>query len=92
MPEVHFTIRWPNGIEETCYSPSTAIHQHLSVGQSYLVADFLDRARAGLQAASNRVEAKFGYHCSSALDQLARIEMQAALQPQSGQVACIAMR
>jgi uncharacterized repeat protein (TIGR04042 family) len=92
MPEVRFTIRWPDGTEETCYSPSTAIHQHLSAGASYPLLEFLDRARAGLQAASDRVEAEFGYRCSSALDQLAQIEMQAALQPQSGHVACLAIR
>ncbi|TJZ90910.1 MSMEG_0570 family nitrogen starvation response protein [Paracoccus gahaiensis] len=89
MPEVHFTLRWPDGTEENCYSPSTAIHQHLSAGTAYPMPDFLTRARAGLNAASDRVAAKYGYACSSALDQLARIEARAATQPADGQVTCL---
>lgn len=91
MPEVRFTIRWPDGTEEGCYSPSTAIHQHLTAGTSYPLPDFLARARTGLQAASDRVAAKFGFACSSAMDQLARIEARAATQPSDGQVTCLSI-
>ncbi|CAM3050226.1 MSMEG_0570 family nitrogen starvation response protein [Paracoccus nototheniae] len=91
MPEVRFTIRWPDGTEESCYSPSTAIRQHVSAGTAYPLPEFLDRARAGLNAASDRVAAKFGYACSSALDQLARIEARAATQPPDGQVICLSL-
>ncbi|WP_149139709.1 MSMEG_0570 family nitrogen starvation response protein [Gemmobacter caeruleus] len=77
MPEVIFHIRWPDGVEERCYSPSTIIHQHLSAGQSYPLDDFLARVRAGLIEASDRVAAKYGFACSSAMDQLARIEANA---------------
>lgn len=91
MPEVRFTIRWPDGHEESCYSPSTAIGRHLQAGASYPLPDFLMRARAGLNEASARVAAKYGFACSSAVDQLDRIEQRAALQPITGQVACLAM-
>ncbi|MEI4474062.1 MSMEG_0570 family nitrogen starvation response protein [Frigidibacter sp. MR17.24] len=89
MPEVRFTIRWPDGAEEVCYSPSTVIHQHLSAGTSYPLPDFLARARAALTEASDRVAAKYGFACSAAMDQLSRIETQAAMQAPGGVVACL---
>ncbi len=91
MPEVRFTIRWPDGAEESCYSPSTAIHRHLDAGQTYPLAEFLERARAGLNEASDRVAAKYGFACSSAMDQLARIEAEAQNQPIDGQVICLSL-
>lgn len=91
MPEVRFTIRWPDGSEESCYSPSTAILRHLDAGCVYPLAEFLERARAGLNEASDRVAAKYGFACSSALDQLGRIETVAASQRTDGQVTCIAL-
>ncbi len=91
MPEVRFTIRWPDGREESCYSPSTAIHRHLDAGHTYPLGEFLERARLGLNEASERVAAKYGFACSSALDQLASIETTAANQPASGLVTCLSM-
>lgn len=89
MPEVRFTIRWPDGSEEDCYSPSTVIHQHLSAGASYPLPEFLTRARAALTEASDRVAARYGFACSAAMGQLAQIETRAATQPPSGEVACL---
>jgi uncharacterized repeat protein (TIGR04042 family) len=74
MPEVHFLIRWPDGAADRCYSPSRVIREFLSPGQSYALADFLQRSRAGLAVASDRVEEKYGHACSRAAAQLARIE------------------
>ncbi|WP_142781737.1 MSMEG_0570 family nitrogen starvation response protein [Agrobacterium sp. T29] len=91
MPEVRFTIRWPDGNEESCYSPSTAIQRHLNAGQTYPLSEFLERARAGLNEASDRVAAKFGFTCSSAMDQLARLEAAAQSQPSDGQVTCLSL-
>ncbi|MNE64446.1 hypothetical protein D3C80_1598590 [compost metagenome] len=91
MPEVRFTIRWPDGTEESCYSPSTVIGNHLSAGQTYPLPEFLERARTGLNQASDRVAAKFGFSCSSAMDQLARIETAAKTQPSDGQVTCLSL-
>lgn len=77
MPEVHFEVRWPDGARRTYYSPSTAVHAHLRAGEIYAVCDFLERARAAMHAASERVRAKYGYTCSSALDTLSQIEQTA---------------
>jgi len=78
MPEVHFEVRWPDGVQRTYYSPSTAIRRHLAAGASYELSDFVQRARTALQAASERVRAKYGYTCSSALDTLYQIEASAS--------------
>jgi putative flavoprotein involved in K+ transport len=78
MPELHFRVRWPNGRTIDCYSPSYVIEDYLSEGQSYAVADFLERTRKALNIASERVREKYGFGCSSALDQLAAIEQMAS--------------
>ncbi|WP_160003631.1 MSMEG_0570 family nitrogen starvation response protein [Rhizobium sp. 18055] len=74
MPEMRFVIAWPDGREETCYSPSLVIRDFLEEGQTYPIRDFLDRSRKALTIASDRVEAKYGYPCTLARSQLARIE------------------
>jgi uncharacterized repeat protein (TIGR04042 family) len=71
---MHFRVRWPNGAVETCYSPSLVIKDFFQPGASYPLADFLARSRTALKIASDRVEAKYGFPCSRALGQLARIE------------------
>lgn len=74
MPEMRFVIAWPDGREETCYSPSLVIRDFLEEGRAYPVRDFLERSRKALTIASDRVEAKYGHPCSLARGQLARIE------------------
>jgi uncharacterized repeat protein (TIGR04042 family) len=74
MPEIRFHIRWPDGIAEACYSPSLVIKEHLRAGASYETGEFLARCRIALNIASDRVKEKYGYACSRALGQLARIE------------------
>ena len=77
MPEMRFRVRWPNGMVEECYSPSLVVKDFLSVGESYPLADFLGRSRAMFNIANDRVRAKYGYACSQAVTQLARIETAA---------------
>ncbi|UOK72283.1 MSMEG_0570 family nitrogen starvation response protein [Ancylobacter polymorphus] len=74
MPEMRFTIRWPDGSMESCYSPSLVVKDYLTPGQSYTLADFLARSREALTIASARVEARYGFPCSRAIGQLARLE------------------
>jgi uncharacterized repeat protein (TIGR04042 family) len=74
MPEMRFSIRWPDGTTENCYSPSLIIKDYFSPGETYRIADFLERSRTALTIASDRVREKFGFACSSAADQLASIE------------------
>jgi uncharacterized repeat protein (TIGR04042 family) len=73
MPVTHFVVRWPDGREERCYSPSTVVRDYLRPGD-YPLDTFLSSAHDALTAASERVREKFGYLCSSALDQWAALE------------------
>ncbi|MFC3692928.1 MSMEG_0570 family nitrogen starvation response protein [Chenggangzhangella methanolivorans] len=77
MPEMRFHIRWPDGAEERCYSPSLVVKEHLVVGESYPVADFAARSRTALNIASERVRAIYGRPCGLALAQRDRIETTA---------------
>jgi uncharacterized repeat protein (TIGR04042 family) len=75
---MRFVVRWPDGRRESCYSPSLVIRDYFREGESYPLDDFLTRARTALTIASDRVQAKYGFPCSLALGQLARIETAAA--------------
>jgi uncharacterized repeat protein (TIGR04042 family) len=77
MPEMPLRIRWPDGRLELCYSPSRVVKDYLVEGESYTLADFLDRSRIALSIASERVRAKYGRPCPRALGELARLEMMA---------------
>jgi uncharacterized repeat protein (TIGR04042 family) len=75
MPEMSVVVRWPDGREQDCYSPSLVMHEHLGEGQRYTVADFEARATHALAIASDRVRAKYGFACTSAAattEQIAR--------------------
>lgn len=86
MPEIRFKIQWPDGSQETCYSPSLIVKQYFEPDREYLLLDFVERSRTALNIASDRVLAKYGRACGLALGQLATIEATAkqfSSQPQS---------
>lgn len=92
MPELRFSIVWPDGAEETCYSPSTVIRDHYSPGVAYKLPEFVARSRSALTAASERVRARHGHACSLALGQLARIEASAARYPETTEVQFVSFK
>jgi uncharacterized repeat protein (TIGR04042 family) len=77
MPEIRFKIAWPDGSQETCYSPSLIVKDYFAPGSEYALEDFVERSRTSLKIASDRVLAKYGMPCSLALGQLQRIEATA---------------
>jgi uncharacterized repeat protein (TIGR04042 family) len=90
MPEMHFTVRWPEGDDMRCYSPSLVVREHLEVGRAYPLAEFTARCRTLLERASERVRVRYGFACSAALDQLAAIESRAARADAAGWVRVLA--
>ncbi len=86
MPEMRFFVRWPDGQRESCYSPSLVIRDYFREGEAYPRDEFLDLARQALTIASERVRAKYGFPCSLALGQLARIETAAAAFPPESRI------
>lgn len=78
MPAMHYHLRWPDGAESACYSPSLVIKDFFEPGASYPLPTFMAKVREATQIASDRVRAKFGFACSMAADQLQIIEAEAA--------------
>ncbi len=80
MPEMRFTVRWPDGRQTACYSPSLVVEEHLAVGAHYPVEEFVRTSTAALTIASERVAARWGHPCSRALAQIEDIRREAARQ------------
>jgi uncharacterized repeat protein (TIGR04042 family) len=78
MPEIRFQVEWPDGTQETCYSPSLVVKDYLTPGEIYRLEDFVTRMREALKIASDRVQAKYGFPCDLAIGQLQQIEATAA--------------
>jgi uncharacterized repeat protein (TIGR04042 family) len=89
MPEMHFTVCWPDGEKSRCYSPSLIVREYLEVGRDYPVDEFVGKSREMLNIASERVKAKYGYYCSAAMDQLKNIEERAERFPASARVTIL---
>lgn len=81
-----FEVRWPDGARDRLYSPSLVVRDHLSVGQRYPVAEFLERSRTALGIASDRVQARYGFPCSRSAASLEHIEAAAGTQDAAGVV------
>ena len=77
MPELRFTVRWPDHSEQQCYSPSSTLQEFLQVGEAYALSEFMDRSRRALHHASERVRLRYGFACSSAASQLQQLEQRA---------------
>jgi uncharacterized repeat protein (TIGR04042 family) len=92
MPEMTFDVQWPDGRVQRCYSPSLVMHDYLSTGTDYTVADFLDRSSHALHAASERVRAKFGFACSSAAWTEEEITSTATEFPSNATIRIVGMR
>ena len=78
MPEMYFDVQWPDGSEQSCYSPSSIIEEYFKPGSEYSLTTFVSLSEQALTLASERVKNKYGYYCSSAADQLATIKTRAS--------------
>lgn len=77
MPEMTFTVEWPDGSFQDCYSPSLVMHDHLTTDESYPVEEFVRRVVTALDEASRRVSEKYGFACTSAAAQKEDIQNRA---------------
>ena len=78
MPEINFKIQWPDGTEQTCYSPSLVVKKYFNPGEIYKLEEFVAKSRTALNIASDRVKQAYGFPCSKALVQLKQIESEAS--------------
>ncbi len=92
MPETYFKVRWPNGQEQQCYSPSSVVGEYFEVNKCYSLQEFVDLSEQALNEASERVRQKFGYYCSSAADQLQQIRIIAQQFEPSDSVTLLAIQ
>lgn len=91
MPEMYFTVRWPDNSEQQYYSPSLVVHDFLHVGESYQVEDFLLRVEEAMRQASDRVKGKYGFACTSAIETVRAVSMHAVSAHTAAQVTVVAM-
>ena len=91
MPEMTFTVAWPDGRVQQCSSPSLVMWDHLVVGADYRVTDFVDRTTAGLDEAAERVRARYGFACTSAMTQRDELHAVARTFPRDAVVRVLAM-
>ncbi len=91
MPEMTFTVRWPDGRVDPCYSPSLVAHDHLDVGATYTVAEFVDRSTTLLALASDRVRARYGFACSASAASQERIATTAGAYAPDDTVEIVSM-
>ena len=78
MPERYFDIRWPDGVEQSCYSPSSVVDDFFTPDQQYSLAEFMSLSEKALHLASEREKNKYGFYCSSAADQLAQLKARSS--------------
>ena len=91
MPETTFSVQWPDGLVEHCYSPSLVVHEHLVAGEDYTVTEFSRRATYAMALASDRVREKFGFACTSAMATTEQIQVRAASYAGHQRVRVLAM-
>ena len=91
MPEMTVTVRWPDGTRDDCYSPSLVMHDHLRAGTDYSVAEFTDRATLALGQAAERVRARYGFACTSAMASAEHIRSRAEGFASDATVTVLAM-
>ena len=77
MPEINFKIKWSDGTEQTCYSPSLVVKEYFIPGKEYELNEFVEKSRTALKIASDRVKKAYGFPCGRALGQLKQIETKA---------------
>lgn len=74
MPEVRLQLRWPDGQASAFYSPSTVVFAFLRPGDELSVAELGERGAKALQAASERVRARYGFACTRTDEQAAQLQ------------------
>ncbi|WNG88611.1 MSMEG_0570 family nitrogen starvation response protein [Mycobacterium sp. ITM-2016-00317] len=91
MPEMTFRVRWPDGVEQRCYSPSLVVHDHFSTDGCYTVAEFVERTDRAMAEAGDRVRAKFGFACTAAAATAEAVSRAAARYPGDAAVRVVEM-
>jgi len=79
MPERYLLVRWPDGPCQRIYSPAAVVEEYFAAGQTYPVAEFVERSREALLIAGERVKQEYDFPCGNASRSIALIEAHAEL-------------
>ncbi len=79
MPERYLLVRWPDGPCQRIYSPSAVVEEYFAAGQTYPVAEFVERSREALMIAGDRVRQAYDFPFGNASRSIALIEAHAEL-------------
>jgi uncharacterized repeat protein (TIGR04042 family) len=90
MPEMTFTVRWPDGAIQDCYSPSLVMHDFFTDETSYPIDEFMSRAQTALTQAGERVKDRYGRYCTAASAQIEALQ-RASLRYRHGEVTVVQM-
>lgn len=86
-----FIVRLPDGAKMECYSPSTIVRDYFRTGEIMPMNEFVNRSKSALTQASDRVKAKYGFACSSAMAQLNKILETDQRYPEGGEVEIVSI-
>ncbi len=92
MPVTHVHIEWPDQKADQIYSPSSIIKEYFKPAEELAMADFLTACTESLNQASQRVEKKFGFECTSASAELQRVEFLSRAYDHSSKVKIISIQ
>jgi uncharacterized repeat protein (TIGR04042 family) len=79
MPERYLLVRWPDGPCQRIYSPSAVVEEYFAAGQTYPVAEFVERSREALLIAGERVKQAYDFPAGNASRSIALIEAHAEM-------------
>ena len=79
MPERYLLVRWPDGPCQRIYSPSAVVEEYFAAGQTYPVAEFVERSREALLIAGERVKQAYDFPRGNASRSIALVEAHAEL-------------
>jgi putative flavoprotein involved in K+ transport len=92
MPEIEFTVGWPDGRTQRCISPSRTIERAIVTGARYPVGEFQRRARSALELGSERLRDLRGFGCSAAVQLIDELDTTAESFAETDLVAIERMR
>jgi len=86
MPEVYMRIQWPDDTTDRVYSPSSVIRDFFEEGEEMSVDRFEARITDALTRASERVREVYGMECTSAQQELRRLQAAVSERADDGQI------
>ncbi|MEM9326691.1 MAG: MSMEG_0570 family nitrogen starvation response protein [Bacteroidota bacterium] len=93
MPERLLIVDWPDQHRQSIYSPSSIIESYFEEGDKLSSDLFVARCTRALEHASQRVQEKYGFACTAAMESIEKIKAKhEQIETDTGQVEVIEIR